>query len=370
MSLSLDRYWMQLCLQLAGSVTVSPSPNPRVGSVIVQGSACVGQGVHPGAGHPHAEIFALRQAGDRAGGATLYVNLEPCNHYGRTPPCTEAILQAGIQRVVAGMVDPNPLVAGQGLERLRSAGVAVSVGIEERACRQLNEAFCFAILQQRSFGLLKYAMTLDGKIATRTGDSQWISSPESRQRVHHLRAEVDAIVVGGGTVWRDNPRLTARLPGDPQPIRQPLRVVLSRQLHLPQIAHLWDQRQAETLVFTQPNCSPAMLQFLQEQQVQVEILPQVDPLAVAARLYQRGCLLALWECGGSLAASALAAGAIQKVMAFVAPKLVGGAAAVTPVEGMGVERLSSAYALRNVQTQTVGSDLLIVGYLEAEVSGY
>lgn len=359
---------MQLCLRLAQQAQGYTTPNPMVGSVIVQGSRLVGSGFHFQPGQPHAEVLALRAAGEAAQGATLYVNLEPCNHYGRTPPCTGAILAAGIQRVVAGMVDPNPLVAGQGIARLRAAGLEVVVGVEESACRRLNEAFCFSILHNRSYGILKYAMTLDGKIATRTGHSQWISSPASRRTLHQLRARVDAIVVGGNTVRLDNPRLTVRSETDQPLERQPLRVVLSLTLDLPVSAHLWDQAVASTLVLTTEEYSPAVLDQLQQQQVEVVILPDLDPCAVAAYLYQRGYLTLLWECGGQLAAAALRAGAIQKVMAYVAPQIVGGSTAPTPIEGEGVDHMWQAWQLQGVEALTIGSDQLIVGYLPQDFS--
>ena len=172
---------------------------------MVQGDRVVGEGFHPQAGQPHAEIFALRAAGEQARGATVYVNLEPCSHYGRTPPCANALIEAGVARVVVGMVDPNPKVAGTGIDRLRQAGAIVEVGVEEAVCRKLNEAFVYRILHQRPFGILKYAMTLDGKIATTTGHSAWVTSPAARTRVHQWRSGCDAVVIGGNTVRRDNP---------------------------------------------------------------------------------------------------------------------------------------------------------------------
>ncbi|MEM1310723.1 MAG: bifunctional diaminohydroxyphosphoribosylaminopyrimidine deaminase/5-amino-6-(5-phosphoribosylamino)uracil reductase RibD, partial [Cyanobacteria bacterium P01_H01_bin.153] len=239
-----DEIWMRRCRELASQAAGKTSPNPLVGSVIVHQGQVVGEGFHPGAGQPHAEVFALRAAGTRARGATLYVNLEPCNHTGRTPPCTEAILAAGISRVVVGIIDPDPRVAGGGVERLRQAGIEVTVGVDKAACQRLNEAFSHSILHQRPFGSLKYAMTLDGKIATSSGHSAWVTSPDARVWVHRLRDTCDAVIVGGETVRRDNPRLTTHGQGD----RNPVRVVMSRQLNLPTQANLWDVNQAKTLV--------------------------------------------------------------------------------------------------------------------------
>ncbi len=359
--IKLDRYWMQHCLDLAQQGRTSP--NPRVGSVIVRAGMRVGSGFHPGAGQPHAEIVALRAAADRAAGSTLYVNLEPCDHHGRTPPCTEAIIAAGIRRVVAGIEDPNPLVAGRGIQRLRSAGIAVTVGVKAEACHTLNEAFCFAITRGRSFGLLKYAMTLDGKIATRTGHSQWVSGSGSRQQVHHLRSEVDAIVIGGSTLRADNPRLTARQSDGSLYPEQPLRVVLSRHLDLPHQAHLWDQTAAQTLVITGPEGSTSYAEWLGSQGIEVLRLEILDPCLVSETLYQRGLLSLLWECGGTLAAAALQSGAIQKVWAFIAPQITGGILAPGPVGGSGVAQMSESLKLERISWHPLGEDIWFEGYV-------
>lgn len=356
---------MQQCLDLARKAAGNTSPNPMVGSVIVRDSRCVGRGFHPKPGEPHAEVFALRDAGELSQGATLYVNLEPCNHTGRTPPCTEAVIQAGISRVVAGMVDPNPLVAGSGLERLRQAGIDVTVGVEEEACQTLNEAFVHSILHQQPLGILKYAMTLDGKIATSTGHSQWISSLESRTLVHAQRAVSDAVIVGGNTVRQDDPQLTCRLVDG----HNPLRVVLSRRLDLPTTLKLWNTQDAPTLVMTEPASGSKqhershLLDFLTNKGVDVLTLPKLTPATASKALYDRGLITVLWECGATVAAAALLDGTIQKVMAFVAPKLVGGTTAPGPIAGPGVVHMSSALKLERVRERNVGSDRLIEGYI-------
>ncbi len=352
-----DRALMQRCLELARRALGRTAPNPLVGSVIVQHGAIVGEGFHSAAGQPHAEVFALRQAGDRAHGATLYVNLEPCNHYGRTPPCSDAIVAAGIQRVVVGMVDPDPRVSGGGIARLRAAGIEVTVGIEAADCRQLNEAFMHRILHHRPFGILKYAMTLDGKIATTTGHSAWVTSPAARAEVHNLRAACDAVIVGGNTVRRDNPLLTSRQ--DPTP----LRVVMSRSLDLPLDAQLWDTAIAPTLVFTEASANPELHNALTQQNVEVIELATLTPLAVMTHLYDHGCLSVLWECGGTLAARAIADGAVQKVLAFIAPKIIGGSTAPSPVGDLGLPLMTDALVLEPMQWRSIGSDLLVEGYL-------
>ncbi len=354
-----DREMMQRCLTLARRARGRTAPNPMVGSVIVQNGEIVGEGFHPGAGQPHAEVFALRAAGDRVLGATLYVNLEPCNHYGRTPPCSEAVVAAGVAKVVVGMIDPNPLVAGGGVARLQAAGIEVLVGVEEADCRQLNEAFIHRILYQRPFGILKYAMTLDGKIATTSGHSAWITNQEARQEVHQLRSACDAVIVGGNTVRRDNPHLTSRMAD----AANPLRVVMSRTLDLPKEAYLWQTDEVPTLVLTQEGANPEFQQLLRQKGVEVVELSPVTPANVMTYLYNRGLLSVLWECGGTLAASAIAQGSVQKILAFIAPKIIGGSTAPTPVGDLGLTTMTQAISLERVRWRTVGSDCLLEGYL-------
>lgn len=356
-----DLAWMQRCLTLARQAIGKTAPNPLVGSVILQGDRAIGEGFHPKAGEPHAEVFALRQAGDAARGATLYVNLEPCSHHGRTPPCADAIIAAGISRVVVGMVDPNPQVAGQGIAKLREAGIEVVVGVEETACQTLNEAFVHRILQQQPFGILKYAMTLDGKIAASTGHSTWVTGPDARHHVHLLRSACDAIVIGGNTVRQDNPHLTTHGVSD----RNPLRVVMSRSLELPDQAHLWQTDIAPTLVFTQTNAPLDRQTRLVDQGVEVIALDRLSPQTVMQTLYDRGCMQVLWECGGTLAAQAITDRVIHKVWAFIAPKIIGGSQAPSPVGDLGFTQMTQALPIDRLQFQTIGPDLLIEGYLHA-----
>lgn len=357
-----DEYWMHRCRQLAVQAAGKTSPNPLVGAVVVQQGEMVGEGFHPGAGQPHAEVFALRAAGDRAKGATLYVNLEPCNHTGRTPPCTEAIIAAGIARVVVGMIDPDPRVAGGGVERLRQAGITVDVGIDETACQALNEAFSHSILQQRPFGILKYAMTLDGKIAASSGHSAWVTGPEARAWVHQLRGRCDGIIVGGQTVRRDNPHLTTHGVSD----AQPLRVVMSRHLDLPREANLWNIDQGKTLVFCSGDRDPIREATLRARGVEIVALETLEPLSALADLQSRGVRSVLWECGGRLAARAIAQGCVQKVAAFVAPKIVGGISAPTPIGNLDIYRMTDARDLTEVCVSKIGGDFLIEGYLKPD----
>lgn len=356
-----DREMMRRCLALARRAQGRTAPNPMVGAVIVQDGRIVGEGFHPQAGQPHAEVFALREAGELATGATIYVSLEPCSHFGRTPPCADALIRAGVARVVVGMVDPNPKVAGAGIARLQAAGIDVTVGVEEDECRALNEGFIHRILRRRPLGILKYAMTLDGKIASSTGHSAWITSPAARAWVHQLRSQCDAIVVGGNTVRHDDPLLTSHGAG-----HDPLRVVLTRSLDLPLQAKLWKTGEAKTLVVTE--CADATKACdLEKQGVEVVTLRALTPARVMEQLHERDCLSVLWECGGALAAKAIADHAVQKVFAFVAPKIIGGAAAPTPVGELGLTRMDQAISLERVRWHMVGPDLLLEGYVPENI---
>ena len=368
-----DARWMIRCCELAAQAAGHTAPNPMVGSVVVKNGELVGEGFHPRAGEPHAEVFALRAAGERAKGATLYVNLEPCNHTGRTPPCAQAVIEAGVKRVVIGMRDPNSQASG-GIERLRAAGIEVRVGVEEARCQQLNEAFVYRVQHRQPFGILKYAMTLDGKIATTTGHSAWVSGPESRRQVHQLRSRCDAVIVGGNTVRKDNPNLTHHGEGT----HNPLRVVMSRQLNLPTVANLWDVSIAPTLVFGQKTsqkpsqklgdslqgADSAIVDALRSQGVEVILFDVLTPDAVMKALHERGCLSVLWECGGTLAAEAIAANAVQKVWAFIAPKLIGGKMAPSPIGDLGLEKMTAAKTLTRTVLTAVGDDILLTGYLQ------
>lgn len=354
-----DSQMMQRCLELAKHALGKTSPNPLVGSVVVRGGIIVGEGFHPMAGQPHAEVFALKAAGEQAEKATIYVNLEPCNHYGRTPPCTSALIAAKVAKVVVGMVDPNPLVSGKGIQYLRDRGIEVVVGVEEEACRQLNEAFIHRIIHQRPFGILKYAMTLDGKIATSTGHSAWVTTPAARNLVHQLRSACDAVIIGGNTVRKDNPQLTTHGVSD----RNPLRIVMSRKLDLPETCHLWDTETAATIVFTETDSNSQLSKQLERKGVEIVDLMSLTPQTVMQHLYDRQLSSVLWECGGVLAAQAIADGTVQKVMAFIAPKIIGGQTAPSPIGNLGLTEMNQALTLNNLKIQTIDSDFLIEGYL-------
>ena len=350
------RPWMQRALQLAALGAGRTSPNPLVGCVVLDAAGqLVGEGFHAQAGGPHAEVHALRQAGERARGGTAVVTLEPCCHHGRTPPCTNALLAAGIARVVVAMEDPDPRVAGQGLAQLRQAGVEVVSGIGSAEARQLNRAFVHRVGSGRPLGLLKWAMSLDGRTALPNGSSQWISGPAARRWVHQLRAACDAVIVGGGTVRADDPLLTSR--GLRQP--EPLRVVLSRSLQLPQRAQLWQLAHAPTLVVHGPEAAARERAQLDALGVERLELPRCEPEALLEALAQRGCNQVLWECGPELAAAALRQGCVQQIAAVLAPKLLGGIAARTPLGELGLVDVNQAEPWGTERLQRLGDDLLL-----------
>lgn len=347
--------WMGRALQLAELGQGRTSPNPMVGAVVLDaGGNLVGEGFHARAGEPHAEVGALRQAGDRARGGTLVVSLEPCCHHGRTPPCSEAVITAGIIRVVVAMTDPDPRVAGEGLARLRAAGLEVIEGVARDEALHLNRAFVHRIRSGRPLGILKWAMSLDGRTALANGDSQWISGPAAREWVHCLRARCDAVLVGGGTVRSDDPLLTSRGRRDPEP----LRVVLSRSLDLPERARLWQSAEASTLVAHGPEASPAARERMDGLGVQRLELAACEPRSLLEALARRGCNQVLWECGPDLAAAAVRQDCVQEVMAVIAPKLLGGLAARTPLGDLGLEGVDEATSWRVRHLRRRGPDLI------------
>jgi diaminohydroxyphosphoribosylaminopyrimidine deaminase/5-amino-6-(5-phosphoribosylamino)uracil reductase len=346
---------MQRALQLAALGAGRTSPNPLVGCVVLdEQGQLVGEGFHARAGGPHAEVQALRQAGERARGGTAVVTLEPCCHHGRTPPCSEALLAAGIARVVVAMDDPDPRVAGGGLDQLQRAGVEVIRGVGSAEAQDLNRAFLHRVQSGRPLGLLKWAMSLDGRTALPNGSSQWISGPEARSWVHRLRAGCDAVIVGGGTVRRDDPLLTSRGQRNPEP----LRVVLSRSLELPRQAQLWRQIEAPTLVAHGPEAAAAPRQWLDQADVERLELPRCEPAALLEALAARGCNQVLWECGPALAAAALRQGCVQRIAAVVAPKLLGGDAARTPLGELGLVDVNQAETWCLEGLEQLGTDLV------------
>ena len=355
---------MARALELAWSAVGLTSPNPPVGAVLVRGDRVVGEGFTQPAGQAHAEMVALNAAGDLARGATLYVTLEPCSHYGRTPPCTEAIIAAGVSEVHVATIDKNPRVSGSGIAQLRRADIAVHVGQGQYQADELSAPHSRLVSTGRPLVTAKFAMSLDGKIATRTGDSKWITGEESRRYVHELRARSDAIMAGIGTVIADDPQLTARRPdGTPLP-RQPLRVVVDSSGRIPLESTLLRQP-GETLIAASGG-SEEKLAHLEEAGAKILTLSaldgRVDLLVLLTELGDRGVTSVFVEGGATLLGSLFDAGLVDRVVAFVAPVIIGGDSALSPVGGVGVERMADALRLKDIQIQTFGEDVAVTGW--------
>lgn len=362
-----DQIWMRRALDLAARARGRTSPNPMVGAVLVKDGQLIGEGFHAYAGSDHAEVAALRDAGPAARGATLYVSLEPCSHYGRTPPCVEQILQAGIRRVVAACEDPNPAVSGKGIAALRAAGLSVDVGVLAEEAERLNEAFFTHVRTGRPFVTLKVAASLDGKIATRTGESRWITGESARRRVHQLRNEMDAVLVGIGTVLRDDPLLTTRLGIADQ--RDPIRVVVDNLARLPLRAKAVNRASTAPTILAVSQMAPrTKLEALEREGVQV-IVVESSPRRVSLErlieaLGKRGILSVMIEGGAEINASALREGVVDKVLVFLAPILIGGKSTPTAVGGDGIESLTQAVRLRDVRIERFDGDILVEGYIQ------
>ena len=361
-----DGFFMRQALDLARLTLGQTRPNPAVGCVLVQDGRIVGVGTHLRAGEPHAEVWAVRQAGEQARGATVYVTLEPCSHHGRTPPCADLLIHAGVARVVAAVPDDDPRVAGAGLERLRAAGIRVDVGVCADEARRLNEAFLFARRAKRPWVTLKAAISLDGKIATRTGQSRWISSPESREDAHLLRRERDAILVGIGTVLADDPSLTARSARGGLP---PLRVLLDHEMRVPESAHVLDG-QAPTLVLTSTRADPERIRGLRRGSVEVAVLgDRIDIHTVLHALEEREIRSVLVEGGATVHGSFLASGLFEEVILYQAPLLIGGKDAPNAIGGLGVAGLDEAPRLTIRSVERLGPDLKITAIRRAHDEG-
>ena len=357
---------MEQAMALARSVLGTTSPNPSVGAVVVNNGVEVGQGATSPAGQSHAEIIALQQAGEATRGSTLYTTLEPCCTYGRTPPCTRSIIDAGIIRVNVAAIDPNPQVSGNGCSELKSAGIEVSVGEESESAYELYEAFTKHVQTDIPFVSVKFAMSLDGKIATSTGDSKWVSGEESRNFVQQMRRETDAILVGINTVLVDDPQLTAR-DRDGEPLaRQPLRVVLDSYCRTPPTARILRQP-GTTLIATLQNPPKSRTDQLDNFRTKILSLPtgqdgHVSVEALLAELGRRSVVSLLVEGGGAVLGSLFDGGLVDKVFAFVAPLVVGGSGAASPVDGQGVKHMAQALKIERTTMRGIGSDWLIVGY--------
>ncbi|MGL5683710.1 MAG: bifunctional diaminohydroxyphosphoribosylaminopyrimidine deaminase/5-amino-6-(5-phosphoribosylamino)uracil reductase RibD [Marinifilaceae bacterium] len=360
--------YMLKAIELAKEGIGGVNPNPLVGALVVKNGEIIAQGYHPRYGEWHAERHALNECGEEARGATLYVTLEPCCHHGKTPPCTDIIIEKGISKVVIGILDPNPLVAGQGVAILERAGIEVITGVQQEAINHLNRVFLKYITTQMPWVLLKTAMTLDGKIATYTGQSRWVTSSEARDRVQELRKEYPAIMVGIGTVLADDPMLTCRLDQD---ARQPIRIVVDTTARIPVHSQLVQTaKEYPTIIAHTSLATNDALEHLSQFGVECMCCPdrngEVDIPEMLRLLGQRKIDAILLEGGGTLNFAFLQHNCIDEVYAFVAPKLIGGKDAKTPVEGEGFPHMGNAISLTEISVEQVGEDILIKGLIDTK----
>lgn len=365
----MDEEYMKRAVELSKKGIGYASPNPLVGALIVKDSMIIGEGYHEYYGGPHAEINAFRNAKEDVEGATLYVTLEPCSHYGKTPPCANAIVEKKISKVVVGMADPNPLVAGKGIKILKDNGIEVVTGVLENEIKKVNEIFIKYISTKLPFCILKTAMTLDGKIATVTGDSKWITNESSREYVHELRHKVAAIMVGIGTVLSDNPKLTTRLHNKPG--KDPHRIIVDTKARIPLDSNVLNlDSKAKTIIVTTNMASEEKLEAIKDKGADVIITPlknnRVDLNYLMRNLGERGIDSILIEGGSNINYSCLENGIVDKIIAFISPKIIGGATAKTPVGGEGIKYMKDAIALDNTSITKFNEDLMIEGYVRKE----
>ncbi|MCM8797437.1 MAG: bifunctional diaminohydroxyphosphoribosylaminopyrimidine deaminase/5-amino-6-(5-phosphoribosylamino)uracil reductase RibD [Candidatus Omnitrophica bacterium] len=358
------RYFMDIAMRLALKAKGLTSPNPLVGAVVVKKGKIIGKGYHRKAGLPHAEVVALEEAGIQARGATLYVTLEPCAHFGRTPPCVEKIVASEIKEVVAGMIDPNPLNNGKGLDILRRSGIKVEVGVLEDELRRMNEAFIKYITKKEPFVTCKIAESLDGKIATRTGDSKWITSDKSRAYAHRMRRYYDAVMVGVNTILRDNPRLDAWFSK-----KQPVKIVVDSQLSTTQDANIFSNA-APVIIVTLPSAPGQETENKKILSQKAKILEvrekagQINLKDMLKKLAAMEITNILVEGGGTLNGSLFDEDLVDKVIFFIAPKIIGGKDGISAVMGRGVARVDRALKLKDISLRRIGEDLMIEGYVK------
>ncbi len=365
--MTIDENYMRRALELAEGGWGRTNPNPLVGAVIVRDGEIIAEGCHEKLGGAHAEVAAFRNAKREVGGGTLYVNLEPCSHYGRTPPCTEAIIKAGISKVVIAMEDPNPKVCGRGISALKNAGIETVVGVLEKEAKRLNEIFIKYVTQKKPFVIMKAAMTLDGKIASAAGDSRWISGESSRRQVHLIRDRVSAIMVGINTVLTDNPSLTTRL--DSKSGKDPVRIIVDSRGKIPVDSRVINSGSAAGVILaTTSAIGDEKEKILTDMGVRIFKLDgaqgHVDLARLMEELHRTEIDSVLLEGGGGLNAAALSSEAVDKVMVFIAPKVIGGRDAKTPVEGEGIQFMKDALELRDLSISRFDEDILIEGYVK------
>ena len=365
MPLSRDAHFMQRAILLAQAGRGRVHPNPLVGAVVVKRDRIIGEGAHERFGQSHAEVNALLSAKEDPKGATLYINLEPCPHFGKTPPCTDLILESKIRRVVIGMQDPNPLVRGRGMKILKRGGVEVVCGVLEREAQELNRDFSHWISHKTPYVIVKAAQSLDGKIATRTGNSQWITGKKSRIFSHELRASADAVLVGVNTLLKDDPRLDTRLASIQ---RYPVKIVLDSFLRTPSSARIFTRKPANQVIIVTTKRAPQKQWPRLERKAEVLLVPEkkkgfIDWNILLKELGRRGIVNLLIEGGGEVIGSAIHEKIVHEIYIFVAPKIIGGRSAASAVGGEGVRILEDATRIRDLKVEEIGQDLLLRGKL-------
>jgi diaminohydroxyphosphoribosylaminopyrimidine deaminase/5-amino-6-(5-phosphoribosylamino)uracil reductase len=364
----LKEEYMKLALELAKKGIGRVHPNPMVGAVIVKDGKILGQGYHKKCGEGHAEVNAFKDAEEKnenVEGAEMYVTLEPCSHFGKTPPCADKIIEKKISKVFIGTLDPNPLVAGRGVKKLKDAGIYVEYGILESECYKLNEVFMKYIVKKEPFVVMKTGMSLDGKIATYSGESKWITEEKSREDVHNLRNELTGIMVGINTVLKDNPQLTCRVNGG----RNPIRIIVDSTLKIPIDCKIVNTaKEVETIIATTDKANLDKINSLEDKGVKIIVVPSKNGkvnlkelMTILGKLKIDSILL---EGGGTLNFSALEEGIVDKVKIYIAPKIIGGKDSKTPIEGKGIDNLKDAFKITNLSVSTIKEDILVEGYVE------
>jgi diaminohydroxyphosphoribosylaminopyrimidine deaminase/5-amino-6-(5-phosphoribosylamino)uracil reductase len=348
--------WMKRAIFLASLGKNTTSPNPRVGAVILDKNGnLISEGFHYKAGMPHAEAMAFNNLKKDAKGGSMYVNLEPCCHQGKTPPCVDKVISSGIRKVYISIQDPDKRVSGRGIKLLKKAGIDVHLGLCKKESLDLNKDFVYRNFSKKSFGVLKWAMSIDGRVGLKNGKSKWITNEESRSLVHSFRAEFDAIIIGGNTLRKDDPLLTTR--GSKKP--EPLRVVFTKSLDLPSKSNLWDCNKAKTLVIY--DSSTANESFLKRipQWVEVEKVSSDNPELISKLLAKKGYNKVLWECGPRLATAAIQSNCIQEVITFISPKILGGENCMNPFGDFKFEEMHEIFKLSDSQVSLVGNDICV-----------
>ena len=357
---STHRKWMRRVINLASLGNGNTSPNPLVGAVILDKTGkLISEGFHQKAGMPHAEAMAFNNLKEDPRGGTLYVNLEPCCHIGKTPPCVDRIISSGLKRVFVSIKDPDLRVAGRGIQLLEDAGINVNLGLCEKESLELNKSFIYRNLTGTAFGVLKWAMSIDGRLGLKNGESKWITNERSRSSVHKLRANFDAIIVGGNTLRKDNPILTSR----GIKTKEPLRVVFTRTLNLPIKSKLWDTRLSNTLVIYDSSKANENLLKRIPKNVEIAKISSDNPKLVSNLLAERGCNKILWECGPKLATSAIKSGCIQECLTFIAPKILGGEDCMTPFSDFNFTSMEEVINLNLKELNRLGDDICLKSFI-------